>query len=81
MATQGSKTPGTQSTGAALEIYERGSGGQGDVLVETRLLTSAPSAADLEVGATRYAVVRAPTEAEAKTIDNWSQTPPPAGDS
>lgn len=66
----------TRSPGAVVEIYQRGSGGQADLLVEKRLLGSA---ADFSVSATGYLVVREATESDAKTIDNWSETPP-AGD-
>jgi hypothetical protein len=76
MATQGSAATGIPTTASVLEIYERGGRGQPDVLVETRYLAGEPTAADLAVGAAQYVVVRAPTEDEAKTIDNWAQTPP-----
>ncbi len=59
-----------------VEVWERGSGGQADTQVETHTLNSGDAAAGLAVGATRYLVVREASDSDAKTIDNWSQTPP-----
>ncbi len=62
-----------------VEVWERG-GGQADTLLETHPLDSGDTAARLTVCATRYLVVRGATDSDAKTIDNWSQTPPAPAD-
>lgn len=59
-----------------VEIWERGSGGQADTQVGIQPLGGGETAAGLAVGSTRYLVVRAADAGDAKTIDNWSQTPP-----
>lgn len=63
-----------------VEVYEAGSMGQAPTLVATHLLGAAMPVAELGIGPTRYLVVREPTESEAKTIDNWSQTPTPGNE-
>jgi hypothetical protein len=65
-----------RSLGAVVEVYQRGVGGQADTLVETRFLGRANNTAEWRIGATRLLVVREPTEAEAKSIDNWATAAP-----
>ena len=65
----------TRSLGAVVEVYQRGVDGQADTRLETRFLSSANNTAEWRVGPARFLVVREPTEAEAKSIDNWSTTP------
>ncbi|MDO9075790.1 MAG: hypothetical protein Q7U73_21285 [Rubrivivax sp.] len=80
MVTLNIQTTDATGAGVVVEIWERGSGGQADVQVETRTLADGQPAAGLAVGATRYLVVREASDSDAKTIDNWSQTPPAPGD-
>lgn len=75
MATLNITNTDTGAPGAVVEVWERGSGGQADACVGTHTLGSGDTAAGLAVGATRYLVVRAATDSDAKTIDNWLQTP------
>lgn len=65
---------GTRSLQAVVEVYERGVGGQPHVLLETHSLAAAVS---LELGASRFAVLREGTAADGKSIDNWSAAPTP----
>jgi len=65
----------TRGSGAVIEVYEKGVAGAADTLVDTRVLGSPANVAELSIGSTRFLVVRAPTQGEGKTIDNWSTTP------
>ncbi len=78
MATLNITSPDAGTAGISIEIWARGTGGQPDTHIETRPLGS--DGARLSVDATRYLVVREGGDADAKTIDNWSQTPPAPGD-
>ncbi len=80
MATVRIESVHTRTTGTVVEVYEQGSQGQAPTLVATHWLGTATPVAELGIGPTRYLVVREPTESDAKTIDNWSQTPPPTVD-
>lgn len=71
----------TKTTGTVVEVYEQGNAGQAPTLVATHWLGAATPVTEMGIGPTRHLVVREPTESEAKTIDNWSQTPPSAGES
>jgi len=52
-----------------VEVYQRGNNGQPDILVRSGLLT--PGGAEVEMNDDCYVVVRAATDDQAKSIDNW----------
>lgn len=65
---------GSRSLQVVVEVYERGVAGQSPVLVETHALAAA---ADIELGETRFAVVREGMDSDGKSIDNWFTAPTP----
>ncbi len=68
MATIQIQCNATQAT-SVVEVFQRGHNGQPDTLVRSGLLT--PGGAEVDMAEGCYVVVRAATDDQAKSIDNW----------
>jgi len=68
MATIHIQCKDTQAT-SVVEVFQRGNNGQPDTLLHSGLLT--PGGAEVEMNDDCYVVVRAATDDQAKSIDNW----------
>lgn len=71
MATIHIQCTDTSAALAMVEVFQRGSNGQPDTLVQSGLFTTGPGTTEVAMADGCYVVVRAATEDEAKTIDNW----------
>lgn len=76
MATLNITHTATGNPAAIVEVWQRGSGSQADARVAAQLLAGGDTATGPTVSGTQYLVVHEATDSAAKTIDNWSQTPP-----
>lgn len=68
MATIHIQCKDTQAT-PVVEVYQRGNNGQPDTLVRSGPLT--PGGAEVDMPDGCYVVLRAATDDQAKSIDNW----------
>lgn len=71
MATVHVQYTDTQATAVVIEVYQRGSNGQPDTLVQSGLHAAGAPVSNVALAADCYVVVRPATEAEAKSVDNW----------
>lgn len=71
MATLQIQCTDTRATRTLVEVFRRGSNGQPDTLVQRGLLPAGTSGSTVSMPDGCYVVVRAATEDEAKSIDNW----------
>lgn len=71
MATLHLQCTDTSAETTVVEVFQRGTNGQPDTLVQSGLITTGASAAEVAMPDGCYVVVRAATEGEAKSIDNW----------
>lgn len=71
MATVHIQCTDTSAPMALAEVFQRGSNGQPDTLVQSGLFSTGPGTTEVNMPDGCYVVVRAATEDEAKTIDNW----------
>ena len=54
-----------------VEVFQRGTNGQPDALMKSGSITTGAASAEVVMPDGCYAVMRAATEDEAKSIDNW----------
>ena len=71
MATVHIQYTDTQASMAVMELYQRGSNGQPDTLLQSGLISAGAAVTNVPLAAGCYVVVRAATEDEAKSVDNW----------
>jgi hypothetical protein len=71
MATLHIQCTNTPAANTVVEVFQRGTNGQPDTLVQSGLITTGAGSTEVALPAGCYAVVREATEGEAKSIDNW----------
>ncbi len=71
MATLHIQCTDSSTATTVLEVFQRGTNGQPDTLLQSGLITTGAGAAKVAVPDGCYAVLRAATGDEAKSIDNW----------
>ena len=71
MATLHIQCTDTRAANTVVEVFKRGTNGQPDTLVQRQRLATGTAGADVAMPDACYVVVRAATEDEAKSIDNW----------
>lgn len=71
MATLHIQCTDTPAATTVVEVFQRGTNGQPDTLVQSGLISTGGASTAVALPDGCYAVVRAATEGEAKSIDNW----------
>ena len=71
MATLHIQCTDTSASTTVVEVFQRGSPGQPDTLVQSGLLGSAAGSTAVQMPDGCYVVLRAASEGEAKSVDNW----------
>lgn len=61
----------SSTVASVVEVFQRGTNGQPDILMKSGLVTTGAASAEVAMPDGCYAVMRAATEDEAKSIDNW----------
>ena len=71
MATLHIRCTESSATTTLVEVFQRGNNGQPDTLVKSGLITTGARSTEVAVPDGCYAVLRAATDDEGKSIDNW----------